>query len=124
MQSSWTATADLELFSFPLGVTSYYLPSTITRISAGIGNYDKTFDYSIPEFSLYIPSSVTSIASINCFQAYNLKVYMLGATPPTFDNEMGWGDPAVIYVKSAYYSAYQSAWSTAISMGSIDLRTY
>lgn len=129
----WILAGDLQLFAFPSNVTSYRLPSSVTRISAVISNIEKTWpdSYTNPDKSIYIPSSVTSILSVSHIWQPGLSVYMEGATPPTMGGVRAlYSDPAIVYVKSAYYSAYQSAWSSFLSDSgngwgpAIELRTY
>lgn len=127
VQSSWSVTGDLKLFAFPSDAVSYTLPNTVTRISARFWNYDNTTG-DLKEKKLYIPSSVTKIASLDCISfSYNLSFYMMGSVPPTIEYEGVGGmsmEPIVVYVRSAYLYDYQTAWSDYISNSKIELRTY
>lgn len=122
--SFWDGTVDLQLFSFPQDVSSYVLPSTVTRIRASVNLYDKRYAGvwgQIEDYKLFIPSSVTSIAGL---ELVTVPYYMQGSVPPTIESYMMGGPEAIIYVKSANLSAYESAWSSYISESLIDLRTY
>lgn len=121
----WIETGDLELFSFPSDAVSYTLPNTITRISARFWNFDNTTG-NLKEIKLYIPSSVTKIAYLDCISfPYNMSFYMLGSVPPTIEScGMVAEPPVVVYVRSAYLYDYQTAWSDYISNSLIELRTY
>ena len=101
-----TSTGTLKVFA-QKGVTSYTLPSSVTRIEHGV--FGSTSDIK----SLTIGADCIIIGAW-CFQFSSLeKIFIKPTTPPTLYKDAFWGTTFPIYVPDASVDAYKAAtnWS-------------
>ncbi|MBQ9173577.1 MAG: leucine-rich repeat protein, partial [Bacteroidales bacterium] len=101
-----TSGGTLKIFA-PKGMSSYTLPSSVTKIDHGV--FESTTDLK----SLTISAECTLIGAW-CFQFSSLeKLFVKATTPPTLYQDAFWGTTFPIYVPDASVDAYKAAanWS-------------
>ncbi|MBR1433804.1 MAG: leucine-rich repeat protein, partial [Bacteroidales bacterium] len=101
-----TSGGTLKIFA-PKGMSSYTLPSSVTKIDHGV--FEGTTDLK----SLTISAECTLIGAW-CFQFSSLeKLFVKATTPPTLYQDAFWGTTFPIYVPDASVDAYKAAanWS-------------